>query len=64
MADHPGWLLLLVASVERYEEEHPKVGDNEECLAAALLGVPDEVRAMARGYAQARRDAETVVPPG
>lgn len=60
MADHPGWLLLLVASVERYEDVHPKVGENEECLAAALLGVPAEVRAMAAGYAQARRDAAAV----
>jgi hypothetical protein len=57
MADHPGWLLALVAAVERYEDVHSKVEPGAECFDEALLGVPDEVRAMARGYAQARRDA-------
>lgn len=60
MTDQPGWLLALVAAVERYEEEHSKIGDGEECFAWPLKAVPTEVRAMARGYAQARRDAAAV----
>lgn len=63
MTDQPGWLLALVAAVERYEEEHSKIAGGEECFAWSLKAVPAEVRAMARGYAQARRDAETVGPP-
>ena len=62
MTDPPGWLLSLVAAVERYEEEHSKIADGEECFAWPLKAVPAEVRAMARGYAQARRDAAAAVP--
>ncbi len=60
MADQPGWLLRLVAAVEQYEEVHPKVEEGAGCFGAALANVPADVRSMARGYAQGRRDAEAV----
>lgn len=58
MPDYPNWLLQLVAAVEHYEDIHSKVEEGEECFAGALEVVPDSVRSMARGYAQAKREAE------
>lgn len=59
-ADHPGWLLALVADVERYEFCHESVkGDplDWRCLSQSLEAVPAEVREQAKGYAQAKREA-------
>lgn len=63
-SDHPGWLLALVAAVERFEDVHNKVDPGGECLATVLLDVPGPVRDMARGYAVARREtsSENVTP--
>lgn len=59
MADQPSWVLALIAAVEQYEDSHPRVDEpGWDCLAPALDGVPDDVRAMARGYGQARTDTE------
>lgn len=60
MADHPSWLLDLVAAVEHYEDVHPKVDDPNDpnaCFDVALKAVPDAVRHEARGYARAKREA-------
>lgn len=55
-ADQPDWVLDLVAAVEHHEAIH---GKPEEwgCLAGPLDQVPAEVRAMARGWDQAKRAA-------
>lgn len=60
MADLPTWALALVAAVEHYEDVHPKVNDPtdpDECFATVLGAIPAEVRAEARGYARAKREA-------
>lgn len=51
----PDWLLDLVAAVEHFEYTHAKVDSPADCLGAQLDAVPDEVRSMAAGWAQARR---------
>lgn len=58
MADYPNWLLLIVADLEDYEDTRPRDhnGYGLACFAAALELVPSEVRSMARGYAQAKRE--------
>lgn len=53
--DLPDWVLDLVAAVEHFEYVHPKVSIADDCLHHPLEAVPDEVRAMARGWAQAKR---------
>jgi hypothetical protein len=51
----PDWVLDLVAAVEHFENEHAKVDSPADCFGRQLDAVPDEVRAQARGWAQARR---------
>ena len=41
------WMLFLIGRVLQYEEYHPK---GHFCLQDTLTGVPDEVKATARGY--------------
>ena len=53
--DLPDWVLDLVAAVEHFEYVHPKVEDSDECFGRQLAAVPAEVRAMAKGWAQAKR---------
>ncbi len=58
MDSPPNWLLNIVGAVEDYEDKHGHPTDGWDCLRAALLPVPENVRAMARGYAQAKREVE------
>jgi hypothetical protein len=60
VADQPSWVLALVAAVELYEECHPRVdGPGWDCLDPALNRVPDDVRTMAKGYAERAAAEET-----
>jgi hypothetical protein len=56
MAEIPSWLLNLVNAVGVYEDEHNKVDPGGFCLATQWLDIPGEVRDLARGYAQAKRE--------
>jgi hypothetical protein len=42
--------------VERFEFEHSRVEGADDCMGQVLDAVPADVRAMAKGYAQARRE--------